>query len=236
VIVHVGGQDSGALTAFDLESGKEIWRWAGDGPSYASPIVAEFGGTRQIVTQSQQNIVGVSAADGRLLWSIPFKTAYVQNIVTPLLHNGTLIFSGLDNGVMAIRLRQSGGKWVHEKVWENPDVSFYMSTPVVNGGVLFGLSHKGLGRFVALDAATGKTLWATAGHEGDNAALLTAGDKLFCLTTDAEFIVARADRGGFQPLRRSTVAKSPTWAHPVLTGNHLLIKDTETLTSWTLAR
>jgi outer membrane protein assembly factor BamB len=103
---------------------------------------------------------------------------------------------------------------------------------VVNGGTVFGLSHKGRGRFVALDAGTGKTLWATTGREGDNAALLTAGDKLFALTTDGEFIVAKADAAAFKPLRRYTVAKSATWAHPVLAGSRLLVKDEDALTSW----
>ncbi|PYT08433.1 MAG: hypothetical protein DMF60_04770, partial [Acidobacteria bacterium] len=41
VIVHVGGHDSGALTAFNAETGDVKWSWAGDGPGYASPIVFE---------------------------------------------------------------------------------------------------------------------------------------------------------------------------------------------------
>ncbi len=234
LIVHVGGQNDGALTAINLETGKEVWRWKGDGPSYASPVVADLDGTRQIVAQSQQNLVGVSADSGMLLWSIPFATAWEQNIVTPVVYNQTLIFSGLDKGVMAIRLGHSGGKWTAGKVWENTDESFYMSTPVLNGDLLFGLSHKGRGRLVALDARTGKTLWATAGREGDNAALLSAGDTLFCLTGDGELIVARAGRTRFEPLRRYTVAQSPTWAHPVVAGSHILVKDAEGLTLWSL--
>src|SRR4029079_6716585 len=46
VIFHVGGQDSGALTAFDPNTGNVKWQWTGDGPSYASPIVATFNGAR----------------------------------------------------------------------------------------------------------------------------------------------------------------------------------------------
>src|SRR6185295_3913624 len=79
VIVHVGGHDHGALTAFNSDTGAVVWRWDGDGPAYASPIVATLGGTRQVVTVSQQNIVGVSADTGALLWQRPFKTAYDNN-------------------------------------------------------------------------------------------------------------------------------------------------------------
>jgi outer membrane protein assembly factor BamB len=109
-----------------------------------------------------------------------------------------------------------------------------MCTPVLNGNRLFGLSHKRRGCFVALDAQTGNALWTTPGREGDNAAVLTLGDQLVLLTDNAEMIVAQASSEGFKPLRRYTVAKSPTWAHPVLAGNCLLIKDAESLIAWSL--
>src|SRR5262249_23542428 len=53
VIVHMGGESKGALTAFDAATGAVRWRWTGDGPGYASPIVADIGGTRQVITQTQ---------------------------------------------------------------------------------------------------------------------------------------------------------------------------------------
>lgn len=58
LIAGVGGNDSGALAAFDAGSGDLRWMWKQDGPGYASPIVVELGGVRQVVTQTQQNIVG----------------------------------------------------------------------------------------------------------------------------------------------------------------------------------
>ncbi len=232
LIAHVGGHDNGALAAFDLESGKMVWSWKGDGPSYASPIILDADGVHQVITQSQQNLIGISATDGKLLWSIPFTTAYVQNAVTPVAYGQTLIFSGLDKGISAFKLVQSGTRWAPAKIWENSADSFYMSTPVINGDLLLGMSHKNKGRFVALDIRTGKTLWSTAGREGDNSAVLAAGDKVFFLTDNAELIVAKASRSGFEQLRRYTVAKSPTWAHPVLAGKYILVKDAESLTLW----
>ena len=38
VIVHIGGDGQGALTAFDSNTGDVKWSWAGDGPSSASPL------------------------------------------------------------------------------------------------------------------------------------------------------------------------------------------------------
>lgn len=229
LIAHVGGHDSGALTAFDAETGELRWSWTADGPGYASPIVVELGGVRQIVTQTQKQIVGVSASNGHLLWEIPFETEYVQNIVTPVAYRQTLVFSGLDKGVFAINVVQRGNKWTAEPVWKNSDVSMYMNSPVISGDYLFGLSHKRKGQFFCLDVRTGQTIWTTNGREGDNAAILAVGQFLLLLTVGAELTVARGDRKQFEVLKKYSVAESPTWAHPVVVGKRLLIKDASNL-------
>jgi len=47
-------------------------------------------------------------------------------------------------------------------------------------------------------------------------------------------IVAKAGGQGFEIVRKYQVADSPTWAHPVMIGNGILIKDAEKLTFWSL--
>jgi hypothetical protein len=54
------------------------------------------------------------------------------------------------------------------------------------------------------------------------------------LTDDAELTVARGSAKAFEPLKKYTVAQSPTWAHPVLLGNRILIKDNSTLALWSM--
>src|SRR5690349_12642749 len=141
LIAHVGGDKSGALRAFDAVSGDIKWTWNEDGPAYSSPIVVDLAGVRQVVTQSQLNIIGVDEGNGKTLWKIPFKTDYEQNIVTPVLYRDTLILSGLNNGVFAIRLTKKGSDITPERIWENKDAGMYMNSPVLAGDVLFGFSH-----------------------------------------------------------------------------------------------
>lgn len=234
LIVYVGGSDGGALKAFDAVTGEEKWRWNGDGPGYATPIVVEIAGKRQIVTQSQQNIIGVQADNGSLLWKIPFTTAYVQNIVTPIQYKDLLIFSGLDKGVFAVRVGLRDNRWATGAVWENKEVSMYMSSPLLAGGLLFGMSHKNKGQFFCLDAATGKTLWTGDPRQGENAAMVIAGDTIFSLTNDADLIVTSAADKGAKVIKKYHVAEKPTWAHPAITGRSILIKDETTLAMWGL--
>lgn len=234
VIAYFGGVASGALKAFDANSGEEKWSWNGDGPGYASPIVVETAGKRQIVTQSRQNIIGVSTDNGSLLWKIPFTTEYVQNIVTPIQYKDLLIFSGLDKGVLAFRIDWRDNTWTPTMVWQNQDVSMYMNSPVLSGDLLFGMSHKNKGQFFCLDAASGKTIWRGEPRQGENAAMLIAGSTLFSLTNDAELIVAKTSDEGLKLIKKYPVAESPTWAHPAIVGKNVLIKDETTLTAWRL--
>jgi outer membrane protein assembly factor BamB len=233
VIAHVGGPGRGALAAFDAATGKMKWAWRGDGPGYASPVVMTgVGGVRQIITQTERHVVGVNAADGVLLWQMPFTTAYDQNAVTPVVRGDVVINSGLDRGIAALRVSKSADAWKAEQIWHAAEPSNYMSTPVLHAGVLYGLGRRNSGHLFAMDAATGKVLWTTGGRHGDNAALARAGDTILALTTDAQLIVFPASRDAFREIRKYTVASSPTWAHPALAAQGLLIKDESSLALW----
>jgi outer membrane protein assembly factor BamB len=110
-----------------------------------------------------------------------------------------------------------------------------MSSPVINGTTLYGLSHRNRGQFFALDLATGKTLWTTAGRDADNASLIAAGGVLLLSTTNGELIVARPNPAKFEEVRRYTVADSAMWAHPALAPRVLVVKDVEKLICWSVA-
>jgi outer membrane protein assembly factor BamB len=233
VIAHVGGARGGALTAFDAATGQTRWALKEDGPAYASPIVASFDGVRQIVTQTQSNRVGVSVTDGRLLWSMPFTTDYDQNSVTPIVAGDLLVYGGLNKPTTAIRVSRTAGKWTTAEAWKNADVPMYMSTPVLAGGTLVGLTHRNRGQFFALDPKTGRTLWTSPGRQGENAALLASGGLVLAVTTDSQLVVFRADPKAYTELRRYPIAESPVWAHPAPVNSGLLVKDRTTLSYWT---
>jgi outer membrane protein assembly factor BamB len=230
-VAHVGGHDKGALTAFDAESGKEKWSHEGDGPGYASPVLATLAGERQLVTQTQTHVVGVSWPDGRPLWKVPFTTQYDQNSVTPVIHKDLVIFSGYNQPVAALRVEKKDGKLTATEAWRNKAHPMYLSSPVLKGTQVFGMSHRGSHLF-CLDAESGKTLWEDDRRRGENVALLLAGDVLLALTADAKLIVAKAGGEKFEPVAEYKVAESPTWAHPVPVGRRVLVKDREAVTAW----
>ncbi len=226
LIVYIGGEKTGAITAFDPATGNTKWSWDGDAPAYATPIVVDLNGTRQVVTQSRQNIVSLDEATGKLLWKIPFTTAYDQNIVTPVLYKDTLIFSGLDKGVFAVRVANNSP----QTVWQTKDASMYMNSPVLLGDLLIGFSHLKKGQIFCLDAGTGATLWMGSPRGGDNAAMLASSTTLYSLTSESRLVIAKPTRKGLGEIRQYDVADSPTWAHPVVLSDGFLIKDLKSLT------
>jgi outer membrane protein assembly factor BamB len=231
VVAH-GSANEGGLAAFDAASGTVRWRWTGDGPAYASPIAADIAGQRHVITQTQRSVIGVNPADGQLLWRIPFTTSYEQNSVTPVLLRDTVVYAGLDNPTTLARVVRQGSGWTTQPVWRNEQAPMYMSTPVVSGTTLFGLSHRNRGQFVALDLATGRTLWTTPGREGDNASLAIAGDYLLVTTTNGELIVARPSAARFEEVRRYRVAESAVWAHPAFARGAVVVKDVDGVICW----
>ena len=68
----------------------------------------------------------------------------------------------------------------------------------------------------------------------DNAAILNAGALLFFLMDEAKLIVAKNNAKGFEPVAQYDVAESATWAHPVIVGGKILIKDASTLALWSM--
>jgi outer membrane protein assembly factor BamB len=228
VIVHPGNY--GPLTAFDANTGTVKWTAGGDG-FVSSPIVVDLGGTRQVVSATQRNLIGVAVADGQLLWEYPLAN---NGTITPVVNEQTIIISALDAGVAAVKPVKRDGKWIAETVWTTKEVSMYLSNPVLIADTLFGLSHRASGQFFALDASTGKVLWLGAPREAANTAVVKAADLLFLLNDDGELIVARSSRTKFEPLKRYSVASSATWAQPAISGNRLFIKDVSSLTLWTV--
>ena len=234
MILHVGGHDDGALTAFDVATGDIRWTWTGDGPAYGSPMIVEFERERQVVTFTQEHFVGVSAETGALLWQRPFTTRSTTTSQTPLFFGDTVIQAGRGNGITAFRVLREGNAWETEDVWHTDEVSLHMANAVVTEGVLFGLSHLNSGQYFGLDLTTGTVLWTSAPRQASHASIVRAGNTIFSLEDDAELLVLEHNRTSFAPIKRYDVGENETWSQPLVSGNRLFVKDVSALALWTI--
>lgn len=234
LIVHVGDDSEGAFFALDPATGAEKWVLKGHGPGYASPIVENVGGVRQLITMTDKAVVGVAAADGKELWQIPFPDEWNENIVTPVVVGDVLVVSGTRRGTFGYRITKSDSGMTPTQVWHNTDVPMYMSSPILDGDFLYGFSNRRKGQLFCLESATGKVRWATEGRGGQNASLVNAGPNLVVLTTDGDLIIVRRTPDKYEELHRYKVGEGGTWAQPVVLKDGVIVRDADSVSFWAL--
>ena len=254
-IVQLGGGDTGGVVAYDLASGNDKWKWTGGGAAYASPTLLTVAGTKMVVAETDNKIVGLAVEDGSLLWETPFplqgRGGY--NASTPVADGNTLIYCGSGRGATAVKIEKDGDGYAAKELWKNPDNSVQFNTPVLKDGMLYGLSANNV--FFCNSAADGKTAWtaplapsapgAAAGGQGGGrrrggmggggyGSIVDAGSVLLALTPSSELIAIQPNEKQYTELARIKVADSPTYAYPVISGNRVFIKDQDSVTLYTL--
>ncbi len=230
-VVQLGGRGNGAMFAFDLATGSEKWKWKGDGPAYGSPVLMTVEGTKQIVAQTEKTIVGVAVLDGKLLWQIATPVqGRVFNSATPIVDGQTVIYTGQGTGTKAVKVEKQGDRFATTEIWKNEKLGTGYNTPVLNNGLLFGMSERG--SFFCLRAATGETAWTTEGDRQRFGAIVDAGPVVLALPANSEFIAFRPDDKKYEELARIKVSDAQTYAHPIVSGKRVFVKDKETLTLW----
>lgn len=230
LVVQVGSDvHGGRVMALDPATGKQRWAWKGPGPGYASPLSLTVGGVRQLVTLTNGSIVGIDAATGASLWSVPFPDDWHENIASPVWTGSHVVVSGRRQGTHAYAIRNTAGTWAATEAWKNPDVTMYTSSPVIADGRIYGLSARRSGQFVILDAATGAVKSATEGRAGAHASILVAPEHVLFLTDGGTLIVTPRGSDQFVEERRYEIGSSSTWAIPVLLPAGLLVREATSL-------
>lgn len=230
-VVHLGGKGNGAVIAYDLNSGNQKWRWDGDGPAYSSPVIATIAGVKKVIVLTEKNLVGLSFADGKLLWQTPATTVGRScNAPTPIVEGQTIFFTGQGKGMFAIKVEKSGDGFDVKELWSNSEIGCEFNTPVLKGGFLYGLSNRG--NLFCLDARTGKTMWIDTAKLDRFGSVLDAGTVLIALPPNGELIVFKPNEKQFEQVAKIKVAESQTYAHPVLIRNKIIVKDRDSVALW----
>ena len=235
LIVHLGNDGAGALMAFDVKSGREVWSQGEHGTSYSSPLLVEIAGVRQVVQWNHETLAGVESRTGKLLWEYPAPhRSHNQNMPTPVFHKGRILLGGENRGIKCLEPLLKDGKWSVNRLWHQRKVALDMSTAVINGDHLYGMSHFKMGQIFCLDPRDGTIRWLSEGRVGQNVAFLALEGHVAALRANGELRIIAADPAAYRARAAYRVAPDQTWAPPVLLDSKILIKDLNRLTLWSV--
>lgn len=230
VVVTPGGM-AGAIVALDKKTGAVIWRSKDftDAPHYSSLIVAQIGGLRQYIQLTADSVVGVAAADGKLLWSAARK-GRTAVIPTPIYSDGCVyVTSAYGIGCNLFRINQAGGKFTAEEVYANKELSNKHGGVIKVGDFVYG--HADDKGWACQDFKTGAAKWHY--NQLGKGSLIYADRRFYLRAEDKGTVVLiEASPEGFkehgrfeQPDRSSKKA----WAYPVVAHGRLYLRDWDAL-------
>jgi len=229
-VVQVGGGSDGGVAAYDLKSGDEKWHWTGAGPGYASPALMTVAGTKIVVALTDKSVVGITLADGKLAWQTPFAPQGMSyNAASPIVDGDTLIYAGSGRGIHAVKVAKQGDTFATTDLWTAADVSPQFSTAVLKDGFLYGFTSRG--NIFCVNAKTGAVAWTDTDAKGPRGygSVVDAGSVLLALTPKMQLYVVQPSDKAYTEVASIKVASSATYAYPVVSGNHIFIRDTDSI-------
>lgn len=221
LIVPVGGSRGGTITAFDKQSGRVVWQALHENVSYASPIVADLAGLRQVVAMTGPRVVGLDVRDGRLLWSFDYQVQYDESIGTPVVANDLVLVTAVGQPLSAHRVVAEGGQFRVSEAWHNDDLSSYLSSMLAVDGHVYGINDGG--EWHCLRLTDGGTVWR-GGSLAYYCTPVLVDKRLLGLGERGELDVVAADPAAYQALARNRLTTEATWTSPAVVGNRLYVR------------
>jgi outer membrane protein assembly factor BamB len=201
-IVQCDVQKGSFIAAFDLKTGRQLWRTAREEiPSWGTPTIYEGKLRAELVTNATRAVRGYDPATGKELWRLsgnPEVTA-----TTPIAKDELIYIANSyrpNQPIYAIRAGAAGdislkeGATASEHVaWSFQRGGTYMPTPIVYGDYLYTCANSGV--MACYNAKTGEKLYQQRiGDKGGaySASPVAAGGKLYFSSEDGEIFVVKA--------------------------------------------
>ena len=238
-LVCVVGTDVAHAAAFDLKTGKEIWR-TGKAPEqgYVPPSIIEAAGVRQLVLAKPDGVYAVEPETGKLLWETPYNADNGSIIMTPVRIGEFLYIGGYQGKNLLLKLRADAPGV--EVIWRNKPkqaISAVNVQPFVADGLVYGFHESGELR--AMKVPEGDFAWKGGGPlgerpQGSGTAFLTKqSDRFFLFTETGDLVIAKLTPAGYEELSRAHLLE-PTnnafgrpvvWCAPAYANKSIVVRN-----------
>jgi outer membrane protein assembly factor BamB len=234
LVVCTPGGPQGAIAALNKKTGEVVWQSKEftSGAQYPSIIPADNHGVHQYIQLTMESLVGIGAADGKLLWKVDFAGSTAV-IPTPIFRDGAAYAtSGYGAGCKLIQL---DAEQKPTEIYVNKKMKNHHGGVVLLGDHLYGYSD-GVG-WACQDFKSGELLWNDK-TQLSKGSLTCADGRLYCLEEKSGIVgLLEASPKGYKEHGRFTLDPLTTlrkpswgiWAHPVVADGKLYLRDQELL-------
>lgn len=219
----VGGVDTN-IVALDRNTGKLIWISKGNGEAsaYCSPMLITLPTRKILVTQTESSILGIDAANGKLLWRHDQPNKYSVHANTPLYHDGYLYcVSGYGKGGVMLKIAADGS--AKQEIWRNVSLDNRMGGVVLVNGNIYG-SDDANKAWWCIEWKTGKEIYSE--KITNKGTIIYADGMLYCYGDSGEIVLAEPSKDGFKKISSFKVpyGANQHWAHLVIVNGRLYVR------------
>ena len=223
VIVNAGGRDA-SIVALKKTDGSLIWKSQSDEAGYSSALPVQVGGTTQVIFFTGSRVVALDVRDGKLLWEYAAPSNDVANIATPVARGNRVWISsdyGTGGGLVEIKADGKG-----QEVYFTKEMRNHHATSILIGDHLYGFSGAIL---TAMQFDTGTVAWRD--RSVGKGSLTYADGHLYAFSENGVIGLVEANPTAYREKGRFRIQQGslPTWAHPVVAGGRLYIRDQDTI-------
>ena len=223
VLVNAGGRNA-SIVALNKADGTVIWKSQSDEAGYSSAIPLQVNGGTQVVFFTAQRAVGLDVNDGKLLWEYAKPSNNVANVATPIARANRVFISsdyGTGGGVVEIKPDNKA-----QEIYFTKDMRNHHSSSILVGDYLYGFSSAVL---TAMKFDTGEIAWRD--RSVGKGSLVYADGYLYAFSENGVVGLVEATPEGYREKGRFRIPQDslPTWAHPVVAGGRLYLRDQDTI-------
>ncbi len=224
------------MVAVDATTGKPVWttpNTPGWTQSHSSVVVATLAGRKQYVYCASGGVVGVDAADGKLLWSTDAWKVSIATTPSPVVVGDDRLFiaGGYNAGCVLMKIGKDGDVFTPSIVWRKPakDFGSDQHTPLFIDGLIYGVIPDG--QLVCMDL-DGKRRWASGtGNRFGIGPFLAAGGAIWVMNDSGTLTTAEITGDKYSQLARAKVLTGhDSWGPMTLVGTRLIVRDLDRMT------
>lgn len=224
VIIQADSHERSFIAAFDVATGRQVWRHTRDElPSWTTPVVATGPGADVLITNAPKFIRGLDPDTGRELWRVEDEA--VVKVPTPVVAGDLVVASGGNPRGRQFHAIRPGVSIAADRrvAWTAPKGGPYTPTPIVVDGRLYVLADNGV--LSTYDLATGQPGYQMRVSEAAgtySASPIAVGGRIYVSTEDGTIHVVKA--GPTFELLASNPMNEGLMATPAVAGDLLIVR------------